>query len=275
MTEQTELKPAPIQALPPAVIERAKTYAGEVAALLNSATELKIETSEENQMATDLLLKVANKRKDVEKAKKSDRDPYTALLNKVSAQYDSILENLTSAEAVLDKAVLAYRAEQRRIADELEAKRLRELQAAQLAAAKAAEEARAAEIDAQRAADAAVVAATPEAAYEASDAAVEADEKAAVAEVAVQEVEALRVPVAVVPRGSASGLGFQFRWYGEVEDVAKLDAVTVRNILLSPEGVEAANAYLSRLATANKRADAAPAGCRFWSEETTKKGRGR
>lgn len=268
----TEVLKLPV---PPAVITNAKTLATKVAGIVSRIGTLKIETTEEMDMASTLLVEIANERKAVEKAKKADRDPYNTLLNEISAQYEPVLSELKAGEETLDKAVLAFRAEQRREAERLEAERLEQLQAAQLAAAKAAEDARAAEIDAQRAADMAVVEATPEAAYEASDAAVVADDKQATVEVAVQQVEALRVPVAVVPRGSATGLGFQTRWYGEVEDVAKLDPTTVRNILLSPEGVEAANTYLSRLATAMKRTDAAPAGCRFWSEETTKKGRGR
>ena len=268
----TEILTLPV---PPAVIDRAKSLATKVAGIVSRIGTLKIETTEEMDMASALLVEIANERRAVEKAKKDDRDPYNRLLNQISAEYEPVLTELKSGEETLDKAVLAYRAEQRRIADALEAQRLEQLRAAELAAAKAAEDARAAEIDAQRAADMAVVEDTPEAAYQASDAAVAADEKAAVAEVAVQEVEALRVPVATVPKGSASGLGFQTRWYGEVTKVEELTPETVRNILLSPEGVEAANTYLSRLATAIKRADAAPAGCRFWSEETTKKGRGR
>ena len=108
----TEILTLPV---PPAVIDRAKSLATKVAGIVSRIGTLKIETTEEMDMASALLVEIANERRAVEKAKKDDRDPYNRLLNEISAQYEPVLTELKSGEETLDKAVLAYRAEQRRI----------------------------------------------------------------------------------------------------------------------------------------------------------------
>lgn len=204
-------------------------------------------------MAGDFAKKIAKARRDVEAAKKARRDPYNSLLNAISAEFETPLKVLKTAEENLDGGLKRWIAAERRRQDELNRQREEARRLEVQRALKAEEDARRAAAEAHTTHQAAVVDADPtlhETAAELRDVA-----QAKTAEAAEHAEAAVELAKPVQSYQAVKGLHTREVWRARVTDAA----------LVPREHMIPDEAKLDRLAKAIKGPSHIP-GVEFYAE---------
>lgn len=102
--------------------ERGKTLANEAAKIITDCKEVKVTNDEQRGNILELVKRIKGVAKGLEDERMATTRPMDEAKKEVMNLYRQPLDNLTKAESIIKRAVLEYDQEQRRKAEELQAK---------------------------------------------------------------------------------------------------------------------------------------------------------